>query len=358
MAEHPHSPPRLCLTPHLTGLSGMTSFQQKLAAGLRARGVEVGYDLQDGPYAAVLVVGGTRQVGSLLRARRQGLPVIQRLNGMNWMHRVRPTGLRHYLRAEYGNWLLRLIRSRIATGIVYQSQFSQDWWERAAGTTSVPTTVILNGVDLERYTPNGPERPPDDRWRLLLVEGSLMGGYESGLEAAVGLAGAVAARAGGKPVELRVVGRAPRALQQRWDRSTPPGVSLQWHGVAPRDEIPAIDRSAHLLFSGDVNAACPNSVIEALACGLPVVAFDTGGLPELVQDQAGRLVPYGGSPWRLDPPDIPALAEAALDVLQGQDVYRPAARRRAQAALGLEQMTRAYIEVLLPALGLASQSAG
>ena len=52
---------------------------------------------------------------------------------------------------------------------------------------------------------------------------------------------------------------------------------------SPRERIPELDRSAHLLYSADLNAACPKSVIEALACGLPVVAFDTGALPELVQ---------------------------------------------------------------------------
>ena len=90
------------------------------------------------------------------------------------------------------------------------------------------------------------------------------------------------------------------------------------------NKFPQIDRSAHLLFSADINAACPNSVIEAMACGLPVVGFDTGALNELVIGDSGRLVAYGGDVWKLDQPDIAALAKAAAEILNDQNRFRQA----------------------------------
>jgi glycosyltransferase involved in cell wall biosynthesis len=105
-------------------------------------------------------------------------------------------------------------------------------------------------------------------------------------------------------------------------------------------------RSADLLFSADVHPACPNSVIEALACGLPVVAFDTGAIREIVDDKSGAVVPYGADPWRLQPPDLEALTRAARVVLDGGEMYRRGARRRAEAAFGLERMTDAYLAAL------------
>ena len=108
---------------------------------------------------------------------------------------------------------------------------------------------------------------------------------------------------------------------------------IQFLDTIPREQIPWLMRSSHLLFSAEVNPPCPNSVIEALACGLPVLGFDTGSLSELVQGDAGRLAPYGADPWKLEKPDIPALADAAAEVLDDQPRFRTSAREQAELNL-------------------------
>ena len=81
----PLSSRKLCVLPRLDGLGGPASFQLQLVKGLASLGVEVCHDLQDIPYDAVLVIGGTRQLMGLWRARKRGIPILQRLNGMNWL---------------------------------------------------------------------------------------------------------------------------------------------------------------------------------------------------------------------------------------------------------------------------------
>ncbi len=179
-----------------------------------------------------------------------------------------------------------------------------------------------------------------------------MGGYEQGLQVGVQLLERLAtahASELGRTAELMVVGRVAEGVQRRWEaylEPLAPRARLTWAGLAPRQAIPQIDRAAHLLYAADVNPACPNAVIEALACGLPVLAFDTGALAEIVTPGAGRIVPYGGDPWRLDPPDIPALGRGALEIFQDGAAARNAARQRAEAAFGLDAMVEAYLDFL------------
>jgi glycosyltransferase involved in cell wall biosynthesis len=51
---------------------------------------------------------------------------------------------------------------------------------------------------------------------------------------------------------------------------------------------------------------CPNVILEALASGRPVVATNVGGIPEILSEECGRLVP---------PRDAGALVQALASVL-------------------------------------------
>ena len=333
--------PRVCIVPRVDGLAGVASFRLKFEEGLRLRGVNVMHDPSPGT-DAILVLAGTRHLVPLWKARRHGIRIVQRLDGINWVHRARWAGFRYTVRAIYGNANLSLIRRRFADHVIYQSQFIKRWWEDWYGPARTHSSVILNGVDLSKYTPNGLHERPAQHYRLLVVEGSLAGGLDSGLHHAVNLSNVLSHKF---KVELFIVGRVDAHTENRLKNQTT--FRIKFMKAIPREQIPWLMRSSHLLFSSEVNPPCPNSVIEALACGLPVVGFDTGSLSEIVQGDAGRLVPYGANEWKLEKPEIPALATAAVEVLEDQTRFRNSARQRAEAVFGLDKMVDEYLKVLL-----------
>lgn len=90
---------------------------------------------------------------------------------------------------------------------------------------------------------------------------------------------------------------------------------------------------------------CPLVVMEAMACGIPVLAFDVGGIPELVaQEGCGVLVPSR---------DGEALCRAALELAGDAEARRRmghAARQRAEAAFDARLMARRYEAVYAEAM--------
>jgi glycosyltransferase involved in cell wall biosynthesis len=334
----------ICILPKLKGPGGPSSFQAKLINGLSALGIESHHDPHTPGTQAVLVIGATRKLDELYYAKRTHIHIVQRLDGMNWLHKRQPTGWKHYLRSQRMNLQLSFIRRWLADEIVYQSNFTRDWWNTVYGSLRKPNRVIHNGVNLNTFNPSGDGQLPEDFIRLLVVEGSFKGGHERDMFNAVEAANRLSARLD-RRVELMIVGNAPQHMREQVSCSHK--AAVRWMGLVPHERIPELDRSAHILFPAEINAACPNSVVEALASGLPVVSYATGSLPELIGEDGGAVVPYGSNYWHLEEPETDLLVEAAVKVLDDLPAYRASARKRAETYFGLEQMVADYKEALL-----------
>ena len=336
---------RICIVPRLDGLGGPASFQRRLIPALEERGYLVHHDLNDKETGLLLVNGGTREVLDLWRAKRRGVRIVQRLAQVNWVHRYRFSGLGYTFRSIRNNLLLAFIRRFLADQIIYQSEFVKKIWESSYGVVPARTSIIYNGVDTAEFKPAKPMDSTRRPIQIAVIEGHLGEGNEIFLVNAVNFGQALAASLQ-TPVVMQIAGDVPPALCKKWHRASEL-FQTEWLGVITRQEIIALNQSSHFLFSAELNGGCPNAVIEALACGTPVLGYETGALPELVEGGAGMSAPYGGNPWHLDPPDVQGLVVTARELLRQLPIFQNAARKKALEHYAIQAISTQYLNAIL-----------
>lgn len=329
--------------PHPPAKGGPGSFQSRFEKALKENGHTVSYSVADKSNDAVLIVGGSKKIPDLIRARLRKIPVIHRLDGIGWLHRKRAArrGFKNFLYGEFNNFVTNFLHSLVASKIVYQSEFVRTWWQKSGWIVPKKPAVIHNSVCLDEFKPALNVNTPV---RLVFLEGNL--DYSP---YATKLINRLYERLKGR-IDLVVFGDFFFADQRRMLNP-----EIDYRGRVPTNElVSAYQRSIYL--SLDVNAACPNTVMEALACGSPVVGYDTGALKELVPPEAGMIVPYGGDPWKLDFPDVDCLVNAVLEVQAHWDRYSTGARKVAEEKYGQRRMFDLYLKAIEEAINEAGKA--
>ena len=288
-------------------VAGGTAKFQKLATRFPNR--SVGFSL--------LYLGSTwlpRDLGPLLRlAARRGIPVVLNQNGVGY------PGWAGADTEAFNRPIRQALRA--ADHVLYQSEFckrsADEWVAEPRGSWE----ILPNAVDVDLFTPA--DSPPAGG-PVLLLGGDQTQGYR--LELALRT---LAALLPAQPdARLVVTGCVVVPIEPLVDE-----LGLRGHvdvvGRYAQRDAPRLFRRAHLLLHTKVNDPCPTLVLEAMASGLPVVHPASGGVAELVTDEAGIGVPHNDGFERDDPPSPEALAEAVERVLSHLPTYRKSARRRA-----------------------------
>jgi glycosyltransferase involved in cell wall biosynthesis len=94
---------------------------------------------------------------------------------------------------------------------------------------------------------------------------------------------------------------------------------IEFLGKREHSEIPKLLNSADIAIFPSLMEATSVAALEAMACGIPVVASDVGGLPELVDNDVGGL---------FRPRDSRSLAETVLSLVSRNDFHELGSRAR------------------------------
>ncbi|WP_323142280.1 TIGR03088 family PEP-CTERM/XrtA system glycosyltransferase [Massilia phyllosphaerae] len=247
------------------------------------------------------------------------------------------------------------LRRRIAPFVDRFIPVSEDlnrWLGEVVRIAPAKTLFIKNGVDTDKYAPGGlpaADSPwqPDDIVIGTVARVQDVKNHRLLVEALARLHArhpALAAR-----VKLSIVGDGPllpAVRQQVQDLGLQDAVWLP----GARVDVKSLLHTFTMFALPSLAEGTPVSMLEAMACGLPVVASRVGGIPEVVDDGVqGLLVPVG---------DVEALAQAMARYALDADLrarHGRAARARVEECFSMRTMLAAYGDLYA---GLCRRKAG
>lgn len=201
-------------------------------------------------------------------------------------------------------------------------------------------TVVPAGVDLARFSPHGTEFRRGARPRIVVVSRLVeRKGIANVISSLVALPDAELVVAGGPPADaMEDDPEARRYLRLAEDLGVADRVSLL--GSVHQEDVPALFRSADLVVCAPWYEPFGMAAVEAMACGVPVVASAVGGLIDTVLD--------GVTGVHVPPRDTEALTaamRALLDDAPRREEMGAAGARRARARYGWDRVARSITDV-------------
>lgn len=217
-----------------------------------------------------------------LVAKRHGLPLVARVHGSDINEYFdHPARKRRILEA------MRSARAVVAVSKALRELLA------AAGVDPARIHVIYNGIDRDLF------RAGDrlsSRRALGLDESKRIVLFAGNLEPVKGIALLIEAfgRLEGAPCEVHVIGDGPeRGRLAGLARRLPPDKPVRFHGRVEHRLMGTWFNASDVFCLPSLAEGAPNVILEALACRTPVVAAETGGIPEVVPSGSGILFPRG-----------------------------------------------------------------
>lgn len=319
-------------------IGGPSSFVKKFQHGMEARGHSIVFEEAGKPYDILLAIVQA-PFDILRRAKRNHIPIVQRLDGTFYWSVSK-------WRYPLLNLKARLIRHHFADYTVYQSKYSQKCAERFLGRKNgESSSIIVNGVDTTLFSPQGETIPlreyPDQH--IFFTASDFR--REDQLIPILKALQHYHFRHG-DTFKFIIAGRFSRELKgfEKRLNQYPRTVFL---GAIPNHELPRYERSADIFLFTHLNPPCPNNVLEAIACGLPVCGIADGAMPEIIQQgKTGLLLENAGDAfWKRRHYNAAAFAENIDRILKDKTYFSQQSRARATQHHSLDQMIDAYESV-------------
>lgn len=196
-----------------------------------------------------------------------------------------------------------------------------------------PIEVINNGIDLNVFKPshsNFRERYEIPAEKHIILGVSFAWGYRKGLDCFVEIAEKL-----GEQYQIVLVG-----TDDEIDKNLPHNI-ISIHRTQNQKELAEVYSAADVFVMPTREENYPTVNMEAIACGTPVVTFDTGGSPEMLDDKTGIVVEAN---------DIEATKKAIKDICEkkkcNDEEYIVAYSKKSDMKKRLAEYIELYANVL------------
>lgn len=268
-------------------------------------------------------------------ARRLGIPMVSTLH----LIENAPTSVGRAKR-----WLAAQARLRTAARTIAVSQALLEWYLRTYAADPGRVIYIPNGV--ARPGPVADARRRAIRYDLGVRPDALMATMVGILRPEKGhaqLLGAAELLTTDVDLQFVVVGDGPlrAGLEHQARRSGLVPDRVIFAGY--REDVPEVLEASDLVVHPSLDDALPTALLHALAAGLPIVASDTGGIPEIVTPRIGILIRPGSASALVD--GLQRMI-AQLPALEMREAARTRFSEEFDASIWAERLRRLYDEVL------------
>jgi glycosyltransferase involved in cell wall biosynthesis len=233
--------------------------------------------------------------------------------------------------AEFLQRSVRLVQftMRRVNALIVPSGFLQEVFSRFG----MPSTIVPNIIDLSRFYPRSAHRtdtPPH-----VVVARNLEPLYDN----KTAIRAFQVVRSSFAHARLTVAGSGPEeANLRKLTEELGLGDCVHFTGRLDRDAMSALCRSADIVLNPSLADNMPNSLLEAWACGVPVVSTNVGGIPYMAKD---------GVSISLVPPASPdAMAQACVQLLSDHHAWE---RRALAGVLEAQRYTWTCVQPVLSA---------
>lgn len=201
----------------------------------------------------------------LKEIKKNGGTIIQRLDGVYYPSK-------HPDNYQKANKDIKYIYQNLADHIVFQSEYSKKQCFAMFGEKNEDEySIIFNGADLNIFYPNLELPQPKEKFKFITTSAFR---NKDQIEPIINAFDQLNDQL---KFEFNIIGNiSSSSIEPFFKREY-----INYLGEIPNHAIASYLRDNHIFIYSHLNPPCPNSIIEAISCGLPVVSYNSGAIKEL-----------------------------------------------------------------------------